>query len=192
MAIGVSYFGNRILRHVAADMEDLARRGFTGVLHTFSENDFFYYREQIARMVQVSHDAGLEVQLGPWGLGHTFGGEAESLFTAQHPEVGQVLSDGRRIGAGCPNQPAFRAFVRSWGTAAVEAGAEIETLVVAPGLLGESPAAQLVMMVVLIIVPDRRVHAVLVPIVFALFCYNHLVSPMFSDQPWVVGPRVLT
>lgn len=55
-----------------------------------------------------------------------------------------------------------------------------------------SPAAQLVMMVVLIIVPDRRVHAVLVPIVFALFCYNHLVSPMFSDQPWVVGPRVLT
>ena len=55
-----------------------------------------------------------------------------------------------------------------------------------------SPAAQLVMMVVLIIMPDRRIHAVLVPIIFALFCYNHLVSPMFSDQPWVVGPRVLT
>ena len=45
MSIGVSYFGNRILRHVAADMEGLAADGFTGVLHTFSENDLAYYRE---------------------------------------------------------------------------------------------------------------------------------------------------
>ena len=33
---GVAYFGNRILRHVAADMEGLAADGFTGVLHTFT------------------------------------------------------------------------------------------------------------------------------------------------------------
>ncbi|MEX0659978.1 MAG: hypothetical protein WD080_12670 [Egibacteraceae bacterium] len=124
MAIGVSYFGNRILRHVAADMDDLAARGFTGVLHTFSENDFFYYRAQIAEIVRVSHDAGLTVQLAPWGLGHAFGGEAESLVTAQRPEIGQVLSDGRRIGAGCPSNRDFRAFVRRWGSAAVEAGAD--------------------------------------------------------------------
>lgn len=54
-----------------------------------------------------------------------------------------------------------------------------------------SPAAQLVMMVVLILVPDRRIHVLLVPIVFALFCYNHLLGPMFSDAPWVAGPSAL-
>ena len=52
MPIGVSYFGNRILRHVAADMDDLAARGFTGVLHTMSENDLTYYRDTIGRLVE--------------------------------------------------------------------------------------------------------------------------------------------
>jgi N-acetylmuramic acid 6-phosphate etherase len=124
MSIGVSYFGNRILRHVAADMDDLASRGFTGVLHTFSENDYAHYREQLGEMVRVSHAAGLQVQVNPWGVGHMFGGEAESWFTALHPEVGQVMSDGRRIGAGCPNHPTFRGFMRDWATAAVETGAD--------------------------------------------------------------------
>lgn len=124
MSIGVSYFGNRILRHAASDMEDLAGRGFTGVLHTFSENDFYYYREQMRRIVEVSHEAGLEVQIGPWGVGHAFGGEAESLFIAACPELGQVFDSGRRVGAGCLNQPVFRDFVRSWADAAIETGAD--------------------------------------------------------------------
>ncbi|MGH8975877.1 MAG: hypothetical protein ACRD0C_22045, partial [Acidimicrobiia bacterium] len=110
MAIGCSYFGNRILRHVAADMEGLAAAGFTGVLHTMSENDLAYYRDTLARMVAISQQAGLEVQVGPWGLGRVFGGEAESEFVATHPEVGQVLDDGRRVAAGCLNQEPFRAF----------------------------------------------------------------------------------
>src|SRR2546430_5219072 len=78
--VGCAYFGVRIPRHVARDMEDLARRGFTGVLHTFSENDLAYYRETMGRIVEISHELGLEVQMNPWGLGRTFGGEAESRF----------------------------------------------------------------------------------------------------------------
>ena len=124
MAIGVSYFGNRILRHVAADMDGLAAAGFTGVLHTMSENDLAYYRSTLEAMVARSQAAGLEVQVGPWGVGRTFGGEAETLFVAVHPEVGQVLDDGRPTTAGCPNHPAYRTFVRSWATAAVETGAD--------------------------------------------------------------------
>jgi N-acetylmuramic acid 6-phosphate etherase len=124
MAIGVSYFGNRILRHVAADMDGLVRAGFTGVLHTMSENDLAYYRDTIAKMVTLSQERGLEVQIGPWGLGRTFGGEAETLFVAKHPECGQVFDSGRPTTAGCPNHPAFREFVRSWASAAVETGAE--------------------------------------------------------------------
>jgi N-acetylmuramic acid 6-phosphate etherase len=124
MPIGVSYFGNRILRHVAADMDDLAARGFTGVLHTMSENDLTYYRDTMGRLVEISHAAGLFVQVGPWGVGRTFGGEAESLFVANHPHVGQVLDSGRPVAAGCLNSPAYREFVRSWAAAAVETGAD--------------------------------------------------------------------
>ncbi|HEY4410365.1 MAG TPA: hypothetical protein VGO87_10820, partial [Acidimicrobiia bacterium] len=124
MPIGVSYFGNRILRHAAADMDDLAARGFTGVLHTMSENDLTYYRDTIGRLVEISHAAGLFVQVGPWGVGRTFGGEAESLFVANHPHVGQVLDSGRPVAAGCLNSEAYREFVRSWAAAAVETGAD--------------------------------------------------------------------
>jgi hypothetical protein len=123
-SIGVSYFGNRILRHVAADMEGLAADGFTGVLHTFTENDLAYYRATMGRIVEASHAAGLEVQIGPWAVCQLFGGEAESRFTAFHPDAGQVLDDGRSTPAGCPNNPAVRAFVRSWADAAIDTGAD--------------------------------------------------------------------
>ncbi|MGH9021724.1 MAG: N-acetylmuramic acid 6-phosphate etherase, partial [Acidimicrobiia bacterium] len=124
MTIGVSYFGNRILRHVSADMEALAARGFTGVLHTMSENDLAYYRETMGRMVAASKAAGLEVAVGAWGLGRVFGGEAESNVSAIWPETAQILDDGSPTGAACPNSEAFRAFARSWADAAVETGAD--------------------------------------------------------------------
>ena len=54
-----------------------------------------------------------------------------------------------------------------------------------------SPAVQLVLMTILIVTGNRRVHAVLVPVIFLLFCYNHLFHAMFSDLPWVAGPRAL-
>ena len=96
---GCSYFGVRIVRHVARDMEALARRGFGGVLHTFSENDLAYYRDTMRAIFDVSHAVGLEVQANPWGFGRTFGGEAESRFVAFHPDECQVLDDGRRVAA---------------------------------------------------------------------------------------------
>ncbi len=121
---GVAYFGSRIVRHVAADMASLAERGFTGVLHTFTENDLAYYRETVGEIVAASHEAGLEVQIGPWGVCQMFGGEAESRFTAWHPEVGQVLDDGRGTPSGCPNNPRVREFVRGWIDAAIDTGAD--------------------------------------------------------------------
>jgi len=124
VSIGCAYFGVRIPRHVARDMEELAALGYTGVLHTFSENDLAYYRGTMAEIVAASHAAGLEVQASPWGLGGTFGGEAESRFTSWHPEVGQVLETGRATPSGCPNDERVRAFVREWIDAAIETGAD--------------------------------------------------------------------
>jgi N-acetylmuramic acid 6-phosphate etherase len=121
---GVSYFGVRIPRHARRDLEDIAARGYTAVLHTFSENDLAYYRGTMAELVAASHDLGLEVQMCPWGVGRTFGGEAESRFVTFHPEACQVLDDGRRVATGCLNQPAYRAFCREWADAALEAGTD--------------------------------------------------------------------
>jgi hypothetical protein len=124
MSTGAAYFGSRVERHVAADMEALAQRGFTGVLHTFSENDLRFYRGTMGALVRRSQDAGLEVQIGPWGVCHMFGGEAFSQFVPVHPEVGQVLETGRPVPAGCPNNPRVREFVREWIDAAIDTGAD--------------------------------------------------------------------
>jgi N-acetylmuramic acid 6-phosphate etherase len=121
---GVSYFGVRILRHVRRDLADIAARGYTSVLHTFSENDLAYYRGTMAEIVAASHDVGLEVQMCPWGVGRTFGGEAESRWVGMHPEACQVLDDGRRVATGCLNQPSYRAFCKEWADAALECGTD--------------------------------------------------------------------
>jgi N-acetylmuramic acid 6-phosphate etherase len=111
---GCSYFGVRIPRHARRDMADLAARGYTGVLHTFSENDFAYYRDTMAEIVAASHAEGLYVQASPWGVGRTFGGEAESRWVAFHPEECQVLDDGRRVAAACLNSARYRDFLKEW------------------------------------------------------------------------------
>ena len=121
---GVSYFGVRIPRHVRRDLEDIAARGYTAVLHTFSENDLAYYRGTMAEVVAASHELGLEVQMCPWGVGRTFGGEAESRWVTFHPDACQVLDDGRRVATGCLNNPTYRAFCKEWADAALEAGTD--------------------------------------------------------------------
>jgi N-acetylmuramic acid 6-phosphate etherase len=121
---GVSYFGVRIPRHARRDLADIAARGYTAVLHTFSENDLAYYRGTMAEIVTASHEFGLEVQMCPWGLGRTFGGEAESRWVTFHPEACQVLDDGRHVATACLNQPSYRAFCKEWADAALAAGAD--------------------------------------------------------------------
>ncbi len=123
--LGVSYFSTRILRHLKNDLEDIKKHHCNFVLHTFDELDLFYNLENMRRITELTHRAGLKVYYSPWGLGGIFGGEAYSGFVMQHPSACQVLSTGERVGNACPRQPEFRRYVRSWIQGASRAGGDV-------------------------------------------------------------------
>jgi len=143
MKLGCSYFGNRILRHVAEDMKSLAEKHFTYVVHTFSENDYFFYRDTIGEIVKITKDCGMEAVIDPWGVGKIFGGEAFSVYITTHPEVCQILDDGKTSGNACPNHPGFRSFMKEWIDAAIRTGADYlfwdEPHFYLPGWMGGRP-----------------------------------------------------
>ena len=122
---GASYFGNRTLRHVRADLADMAESGFTYVVHCFTENDLLYARETMRRIVAASHELDLRVYFDPWGVAGIFGGEAFSRFVAREVGACQVLADGTRVGAACLNRPELRAFLQTWIDAAIDLGADV-------------------------------------------------------------------
>jgi hypothetical protein len=122
---GVSYFTGRTLRHVHADVVDMVEHSCTYIVHCLTETDLAYYRQTMADIVRITHEAGLEAWLDPWGVAGIFSGETFTRFPLQHPETWQVLSDGRRVPAACPNHPATRQFLRQWVEAAAATGADV-------------------------------------------------------------------
>lgn len=125
MQTGVSYFSSRVLPHVRDDLREMTEHGCTYVVHCYTETDLAHYREAMAGIAKATRDAGLEVWFDPWGLVGIFSGETFTRFPLQHTETWQVLSDGRRVGAACPNHPATREFLREWVDACAAAGGEV-------------------------------------------------------------------
>jgi hypothetical protein len=124
MKLATSYFGCRIARHVRSDMRRLRRLGFDRVIHTFSENDFFYSRDTLREIVAISKAEGLEVQLDPWGVAGVFGGEAFSEWILEDPDLMQRGPSGRPLAGACLNHPRLRERMRAWVEAAARTGAD--------------------------------------------------------------------
>jgi hypothetical protein len=125
MQTGVSYFSSRVLRHVQSDLKNMADRGCTYVVHCFTETDLAYHRDTMLDVIKATHDAGLEAWLDPWGLAGIFSGETFTRFPLDHPETWQVLSDGRKAPAACPNHPETLTFLKSWIDACAYIGGDI-------------------------------------------------------------------
>jgi len=123
MKYGVSYFGNRILKHVEEDMKELKEIGFDVIVHTFSENDHKFYFRTMKDIVKLTKNLGMEVWIDPWGVGGVFGGEAFSNFLIENPSEWQITNRGRAVGSACFNSPKFREYMKRWLEAAVETGA---------------------------------------------------------------------
>ncbi len=125
MKLGVTYLGNRFVRHYAErDLPEIVEAGCDYVVHTFSEYDLAFHSGEISALVNATHEAGLDAWLDCWGLGGLFAGEAFSDFLLRHPESWQVKPDGERVPVACPNAPAFRELLQSWIEAAAGAGAD--------------------------------------------------------------------
>lgn len=125
MKLGVTYLGNRFVRHYAErDLPEIAAAGCDYVVHTVSEYDLSFHTGEIAALVDATHEAGLEAWVDCWGLGGLFAGEAFSDFLLRRPESWQVRPNGERIPVACPNAPAFRDLLRAWTEAAAAAGAD--------------------------------------------------------------------
>ncbi len=125
MQLGVTYLGNRFVRHFAErDLPEIVEAGCDYVVHTFSEYDLAFHSGEISALVDATHEAGLEAWLDCWGLGGLFAGEAFSDFLLRHPEAWQVRPDRERIPVACPNAPAFRELLQTWVEAAASAEAD--------------------------------------------------------------------
>jgi hypothetical protein len=119
---GVSYFGNRILKHIKTDMRELKQNGFDYVLHTYSEYDLKFREKTLKEIVKISKNEGLKVWVNPWGVGNVFGGEPFSDFASQNIFTScQVLDDGKPTPIACPNSPEFSNYMDKWLHAVSEA-----------------------------------------------------------------------
>jgi len=121
---GVSYFGGRDPRHVKTDMADIAAHHCSFVVHTFSEEDYYFYTKAMKEIVAISHDRGLDVYLDPWGVGGVFGGEAFSRFVMENPGQCQRQADGKVLPSACLNRESFRTFMKKWIDAAAATGGD--------------------------------------------------------------------
>ncbi len=123
--VGVSYYGVRNPVHVAQDLYEMASSGIDYVVHTYTENDMAFYHETMVEIVRMTHEAGMEVYIDPWGVLGIFGGEAFSRFVARNRDANQVFSSGETAPSACPNNPKTVEFMMEWLEKAAETGADV-------------------------------------------------------------------
>ena len=125
VARGVSYFGNRYPAHARADLAAMVAAGVDYVVHVLTEEDLRWGPESVARLIQISHELGLEAWLDPWGVGGVFGGEAASYAVMEYPAACQRTNLGKHKPALCPRSTVFRDLIERWLDTAAASGTTV-------------------------------------------------------------------
>ncbi len=123
LKLGTAYHGNRILKHVEEDIDDIIRHHMNLVVQMYTHNDMVRHKNVVRDIVKMSKDRGLETWVDNWGI--DAGPGDKSYFVALHPEAVSVWSDGSLNGPRpCYNHPAFRNFTKEWIDHVGESGAD--------------------------------------------------------------------
>ncbi|MDD5492504.1 MAG: hypothetical protein PHV60_07485 [bacterium] len=117
MKTGISYILNRDLSQARQDLTEIATC-CDFVVHTFSETDLYYHRQNMREIVNISRGVGLKTYLDPWGVGGVFGGETFSLFVAENPDA-CLKKRGKPVPVADITNKKFRKFMREWLTIAL-------------------------------------------------------------------------
>lgn len=114
MKTGMAYLGTREPEYVARDMEELARSGYSHVVHTYSETDFLYNKDTMREILELSARQGLKVYVTPLGIGRVFPGHALSELAARNHSQAQINNLGTAVVASCINHKSFQQYMRDW------------------------------------------------------------------------------
>lgn len=121
---GVAYHGNRILKHVEEDLNDIINHNFNLVVHMFSHNDWDRHHKIMKEIFDMTLEKGLELWVDNWGIGGPPGDK--SHFLAYYPEAHQVYNDGTNDPVrACYNNEDFRRFTREWIDVVYDCGGRI-------------------------------------------------------------------
>jgi hypothetical protein len=112
MRTGVSYILTRDLSQAKQDLAEIATC-CDFVVHTFSETDLYYHRQNMQEIIKLSRQQGLATYLDPWGVGGVFGGETFSLFVAENPGA-CLKKKGKPVPIADISNKKFRKFMKEW------------------------------------------------------------------------------
>ncbi|MHA2609958.1 MAG: hypothetical protein V2G48_03425 [bacterium JZ-2024 1] len=114
MIFGVSYYGSRHLHHIVADLKEIRKNGFSLVVWTLSEEDYWFYQNTLKEALLFSRRIGLQNWIDPWGWGGIFGGEAFTYWALRYPEATQKTAGKQILPALCPNHPLTLRLFQKW------------------------------------------------------------------------------
>lgn len=123
LQLGVAYHGNRMLKHVISDMEDIVKHNMNLVVHMFTHNDMKRHKNVMKEIFDVTKSYGLDLWVDNWGLGGPPGDVSHIL--QYFPESHQVFSNGEVNPVSvCFHSDNYVSFTKEWLEMVREAGGE--------------------------------------------------------------------
>ncbi len=123
LRLGAAYHGNRFLKHVEYDMQQLVEKNMNLVVHMYTHNDMDRNPKNMKEIFDISKEKGLEVWVDNWGIGGPPGDKCH--FLGYHPECRRIKSNGEISPVSvCFNHQAFVDFSKNWIDHVKEAGGD--------------------------------------------------------------------